>query len=369
MDRDFAPWDRTFRAIYADVLDRLRIIAGGLLGEHVVLPLQGCGTFAVEAAIRTFIPRGGTILIPKTGVYADRMTRLAREAGRTVVLLDVAPGARVDPSAVAVALAEHPEISHVCFVYSETGTGIVHDAEAICALTRATGRRVIVDAVAAFGAFPLDCGHHSEIDAMIFTPNKCLESVAGIAFVVARSDRLGECRGNAESWSFDLSDLKAHGAQVGAGHSRFTPPTQSIAALSAALDLYDAEGGREVRAARYRANLNAFLKGLKELGLKPYLGPEMQGPVVVNVHAPETPNWNLPRFVDHLREREIAICDFYHTAQPSFRVGCIGAISPPSVRLAIDAMAEALYCMNIPICREVVLRRGRSPDVIWRASP
>jgi 2-aminoethylphosphonate-pyruvate transaminase len=360
MARDFAPWDRTFRALYADVLERLRIVAGCRADEHVVLPLQGCGTFAVEAALRTFIPRGGTALIPMTGVYADRMARLASEAGRNVVRLAVPAGARICPAAVARALETHPEVSHVCFVYSETGTGIVHDAHAVCASARAAGRRVIVDAVAAFGALPLDLAGHAEIDAMMFTANKCLEAVAGLSFTIARIDRLDECSGNAESWAFDLADLRKHVVRAGLGHSRFTPPTQVIAALSAALDLYDKEGGRAVRLSRYNANLEALYEGLESLGLRPWLDRKLQGPVVVNIHAPASANWNLSRFVDLLREQQVAISDFYHTVEPGFRVGCIGAISPACIRRATKAMANALVRMEIPTAS----RQGRSAELL-----
>ncbi len=79
---DFAPWDNDFRPLYAGVRERVLRIAGGVPGEHATLPLQGCGHFITEAAIRTFIPLGGKLLIPGTGSYADRMIRLAREAGR-----------------------------------------------------------------------------------------------------------------------------------------------------------------------------------------------------------------------------------------------------------------------------------------------
>ncbi len=41
-------------------------------------------------------------------------------------------------------------------VYSETGTGVCHDVPAIGAAVRGLGRRMIVDAVSAFGALPFD---------------------------------------------------------------------------------------------------------------------------------------------------------------------------------------------------------------------
>src|SRR5215208_2784140 len=81
MTQDFAPWDNEFRVFLAALRERVLRIAGGVAGEHTALPLQGCGHFVTEAAIRTFIPPGGKLLIPATGSYADRMIRLAREAG------------------------------------------------------------------------------------------------------------------------------------------------------------------------------------------------------------------------------------------------------------------------------------------------
>ena len=64
LGHDFAPWDNDFRPLYAGVRERLLRIAKGDTGQHAVLPLQGCGHFITEAAIRTFVPPGGKLLIP-----------------------------------------------------------------------------------------------------------------------------------------------------------------------------------------------------------------------------------------------------------------------------------------------------------------
>ena len=68
----------------------------------------------------------------------------------------------------------------------------------------------------------------------------------------------------------------------------------------------------------------------------------MQGPIIVNVHAPADPAWDLQRFVDALKARGVLISNFYNTRTPSFRVGCIGAITPADMARAVAAMAEAL---------------------------
>jgi 2-aminoethylphosphonate-pyruvate transaminase len=344
---DFAPWDNDFRPLYTGIRERVLRIAHGVPGQHATLPLQGCGHFITEAAIRTFIPAGRKVLIPATGSYADRMVRLAREAGRVPVPLPISAVAATDPEAVAVALKGDPDIGHVGLVYSETGTGIVHDVAAIGAVARRLGRRMIVDAVSAFGALPIDLSAQPEIDVVGFTSNKCLEGVPGMAFAVARIDRVEACAGNAGSWSLDLASIYDHALRHGWGSFRFTPPAQVLNAFSTALDLFDAEGGQPARLARYTANMRTFYDGVCALGLMPCLSPQVQGPIIVNVHAPADHAWDLQRFVDALKARGVLISNFYSTERPSFRVGCIGAITPSDMARAVAAMGEALGELGI----------------------
>lgn len=338
---DVAPWDNDFRAFLTALRGRILRLAGGAADTHATLPLQGCGHFITEAALRTFLPVGGRILIPASGAYADRMIRLAREAGRVPVPLPVPLGERADPDVVFRALQADPTLTHVGVVYSETGSGVIHDVPAIGAAVRRAGRRMIVDAVSAFGAMPLDVSAQPEIDAVVFTTNKCLEALPGIAFAVARIDRLRAGAGQAGSWSFDLSNIYDHALQAGAGSFRFTPPAQILKALDTALDYHDAEG-RAARLARYTANMRVLYDGVRAMGLTPWLRPEMQGPVIVNVHAPADPAWNLQTFVDALKRRGFLISNFYNTPTPTMRIGCIGAFTPADMGRAVAAMGESL---------------------------
>ncbi len=347
MAQDIAPWDNEFRDFLMRFPARLLPIAGVSAETHAALPLQGCGHFITEAAIRSFVPAGQKILIPMTGPYADRMIRLAHDAGREVITLPVPMGQTIAPDVVAAALAADPAIFHVGLVQSETGTGVVHDPALIGPVVAAAGRRMIVDAVSAFGALPLDLAARPEIDAAVFTTNKCLESMPGMGFAIARIDRLRACAGNAGSWSFDLSDVHAHGEANDFRSFRFTPPAQVLAALGVALDLFAAEGGQPARLARYQANADAMYDGICELGLTPYLPRAAQGPIVMNIHAPADPAWDLQKFVDLLKARDVLISNFYNTPLPSFRVGCIGAITPADMRFAVRAIGQALDRLGI----------------------
>jgi 2-aminoethylphosphonate-pyruvate transaminase len=347
MAQDIAPWDNDTRPHYVAIRARLLAIGHADPATHAALPLQGCGHFITEAAIRTFLPPAGRILIPSTGPYADRMTRLATESGRAVVGMPVSPMEPTRPDAVAVALAADPTISHVGLVYSETGSGIVHDVAAVGAAVRAAGRRMIVDAVSAFGALPLDLSAQPEIDAAVFTANKCLEGLPGLAFALARCDRLLQSAGNAASWSFDLADIYQHTLKHFAGSFRFTPPIQVVFAFEKALELFATDGGQPARLARYRANMRTVYDGMLSIGLRPYLPREVQGPVVLNVHAPDDPAWLLQPFVDALKDEGFLISNFFDTPTPSFRVGLIGAITPDDMRNFIGAVDTALHRLGV----------------------
>ena len=347
--RDYAPWDLEFRALVRRVCDEVLAIAGGRPGEHATLPLQGCGHFAIEAAIRSLVPPGGRLLLPMTGQYADRLARLTRDAGREISELPLSPDRPADPALVEAALRADPAATHLAAVYSETSTGVVHPVPALAAAAARLGRRMIVDAVSAFGALPLDLGAMPAVDAAIFTANKCLEGLPGAAFVIARTDRLRDV-GQAGSWSFDLADIHATTLRSPGAH-RFTPAAGIVAALDVALDLYRDEGGQPARLARYRANQEALCAGVRGLGLRPMLPAESQGPIVVNVAAPDSPAltsqaWDLQRFVDLLKGRGVLISNFATTAEPSFRVGCIGAVEPADMRRAVAAMGESLAEMG-----------------------
>lgn len=345
MARDIAPWDMEFRAEYAAIREKVTAIAGGLPGVHATLPLQGAGHFIMEAAIRTFVPEGGAYLVPMNGTYAGRIERLGREAGRRPILVPVPDTRGVTAAEAEAALAAHPEASHWVMVYSETGSGIVNDPAVVGPAVRAAGRRMIVDAVSAFGALPFNLAEHPEVDAIAFTSNKCLEGLPGIGFAVCPMDRVRERAGTANSWSFDLGDILLHAERAGWGSYRFTPPVQALHAFGVAMGLYEAEGGQPARLARYRENLRILIDGATALGLEPYLDAEHQGPIIATFRQP--PGFDLQGFVDALKRRGVLISNFYTTEQPTIRIGCIGAVTPEQMRGAVAAMGEALAELGV----------------------
>ncbi len=351
MAEDIAPWDDDFRAEYAAMRPRIVAIAGGVEGEHVSLPLPGCGHMVVEAAVRSFVPAGGKLLVVQNGSYADRLVRLATEAGRVVVALKGPDTEPMSPERLERALAENPDVGTVAVIVSETGSGVVNDPNALGEVIRRAGRRMICDAVSGFGVIPFRMSEHPECDVVVFTSNKCLEGLPGFGFAVAPVERLAACRGYAGSWVMDLADVHDHAVKNGWGSFRFTPAVQALRAFRIAMDLYDAEGGQAARLARYARNAEVLYDGLVALGFRPYLEKRNQGPIIVNVHQPRDPAWDFKRFVNLLKTRGVLVSNFWNTVEPTIRIAAIGAVEERDIRFALAQIEAVLAEMGVGLRR------------------
>ena len=85
MLRDWGSWDAAFNAVTANVRRRLLDIVNGH-ATHVCVPMQGSGTFSVEAAVNTTVPRDGHLLVLINGAYGHRAKKILDIAGRATVV-------------------------------------------------------------------------------------------------------------------------------------------------------------------------------------------------------------------------------------------------------------------------------------------
>jgi 2-aminoethylphosphonate-pyruvate transaminase len=131
------------------------------------------------------------------------------------------------------------------------------------------------------------------------------------------------------------------------GQWRFTPPTHVIAALRAAIDQYQTQGGQAARLARYRENCAVLVAGMRELGFETFLPPALQAPIIVTFFAPPDPNYDFKEFYARVRDRGFILYPGKLTAVETFRVGCIGAIDADALRHAVAAIRDALREMNV----------------------
>ncbi|AIO35925.1 2-aminoethylphosphonate--pyruvate transaminase [Burkholderia pseudomultivorans] len=343
MQQDWGSWDAAFNRLTATVCaDLVDIARGG--DQYVCVPMQGSGTFAVEAALGTLVPRDGVVLVPDNGAYCARILKILGRLGIDAIALPFGEDAAVDPAAVEAALAREPRITHVALVHLETSAGILNPLDAIAAVCRQHGKRLIVDAMSSFGALPIVLAD-SGIDALVSASGKCLEGVPGMGFAIVRRDALEASEGNARSLALDLHDQHVYLRKT--GQWRFTPPTHVIAALRAALDQYLAEGGQPARGARYAENCRTLVDAMRALGFTPFLDARVQAPVIVTFHAPAHPAYDFRRFYDAVRDAGFILYPGKLTQLETFRVGCIGAIDSNDIRRAVAAIAQAVESLGI----------------------
>ena len=343
MLRDWGSRDAAFIQINREVRERLVELANG--GDvFTCVPLQGSGTFAVEAMIATFLPRDGRLLVLINGAYGHRIAKICDYLDRDCVTYETPEDTPPDPAEVDVRLSSDKSITHVAVIHCETTSGILNPVAEIAAVVARNGRRLLVDSMSAFGALDIDVAALS-CDALAASSNKCIEGAPGMGFVICRKDALAAAKGNSHSLSLDLEDQWI--AMEKNAQWRFTPPTHVVAAFHKALAEHEAEGGVRGRGGRYRRNCDILVAGMRELGFKPLLPDALQAPIIVTFHMPADPGFDFQIFYDRFAAKGYVIYPGKLTVAESFRIGCIGRINETVMRGALDTIRDTLTEMGV----------------------
>src|SRR5204863_3919236 len=183
-------------------------------------------------------PHDETLLVASNGAFGERLAEIGEVLGVRVRHLRGAWGRPLDPEPIARALAEDRAITSVAIVHHDTSVGCLNPVAAIGAIAASRGARFFVDVVSSLGAeiFDASAAHASVV---IGAANKCLESVAGAAFVLVRRDAWPS---SAQPRTVYL-DLRRYRASPEDVAIPFTPAVPAVVALHEALVELDDEGG------------------------------------------------------------------------------------------------------------------------------
>jgi 2-aminoethylphosphonate-pyruvate transaminase len=343
MLHDWGSRDATFVKINKAVMDRLPAIVNGR-EDFVTVPMQGSGTFAVEAMLTSMVPRNGKVLLLVNGAYGQRAKKICEIAGRGVVVHETPEDTPPDLAAVEALIKADKAITHVFAVQCETTSGILNPIGKIADIAERHGKSLLVDAMSAFGALPLDA-KTSKFDAVAASSNKCIEGLPGLGFVICRKTVLEQAKGNATTLVLDLHDQWA--AFVKTGQYRFTPPIHVIVAFHQALEEFDDEGGVAGRGKRYAENGRILIQGMRDLGFETLLPDHLQAPIIVTFRMPADKNFVFQSFYDKLKDRGYVIYPGKLTVADSFRIGCIGRLYPEHMRGVLATIREILDEMGV----------------------
>ena len=336
MNRDVSTWDTDYNDVVQDIRRQLVDLVGQADRDSAVL-VQGSGTFGIEAALGTFVPRSGSVLVIDNGAYGRRMLTIAERIGLTAVSAHFPETAPADASSVTNLLNANPDITHVAAVHCETTSGMLNPLEELGEAISDRGVTFLVDAMSSLGGIPLSLDSlHADI--VVSSANKCIQGVPGFAFVVARRRALEASEGQAPSLALDLHDQwQVMESQY--GKWRFTSPTHTVLAFAEALaELHD-EGGVSARHHRYCTNQALLVEGMESLGFVALLPREHQSPIITTFHNPSPP-FDFDTFYQALKHRGFVIYPGKVTDADTFRIGNIGDIHPADIRRLLAAIEQ-----------------------------
>lgn len=334
---DHCTWDDDYKQITQEIRRELLKLAHVSEEEYTVVLMQGSGTFGVESVLTSVIGENEKLLIAANGAYGKRMASIAEHAKIEYVLyeedFDKVPCAEK----IATYLDEDPAITHVSMVHSETTSGILNDIESVAKVVKGRGKIFIVDAMSSFGGVDIEVGRLG-IDFLVSSANKCIQGVPGFSFIICRRDKLMESKGKARSLSLDLYDQWE--TMEKDGKWRFTSPTHVVLAFRQALKELEQEGGIEKRQARYEENHRILIENLANLGMKPYVSKEVQGPIITTFYYPENHHFSFQEMYQYIKERGYAIYPGKVTDADTFRIGNIGEIYPEDIVKVTATISE-----------------------------
>lgn len=344
MLRDWGSWDGEFRAMTAQMRKQLVSLVSDQSGEFDCVPMQGSGTFVVEAMLGSFLPRQSRALVLVNGAYGQRIVKSLEYLGRSHIVIDKGDYLPPRGPEVVAALRADPTITHVVVVHCETSSGILNPIKEISEAVHAAGRKLLIDSMSAFGALPLNVSD-IRYEAMVSSANKCIEGVPGFGFIIARTGALIAAKGNSHSLSLDVHAQWANMNKT--GQWRFTPPTHAVAAFMEAMRLHREEGGVAGRGARYEKNRDTLVAGMRALGFETLLKDRWLSPIIVTFFNPAHPRFEFGRFYDLMKQKGFIIYPGKLTVVDSFRVGCIGRMDHAVMTRVVSAAEQSLAEMGV----------------------
>lgn len=330
------PHHRTdaFRAVMRRVTAALQKLH---LTRGEVFILAASGTGAMEAAVVNLMAPGARALAVNGGKFGERWVRLLEAWGVPHETIAVEWGAAVEPAAIEDLLRRDPDLGTVFVTHSETSTGAIHDVQAIAALTRSLGRRLVVDAVTSLGVHPLEqdawgvdvvvCGSQK---GLMLPPGLATVSIAPWAAPAIDGERLPR-------FYFDLRRARK---ALPSGETPWTPPVSLVLALEEALTMILEEQGLSEVHARHRRLALAMRAGGEALGFRVFSSSPSNS--VTALVPPE--GVDASALVKRLRERHgmVIAGGQDHLKGRIVRVGHMGAYDLADLHALIGALGSCV---------------------------
>lgn len=294
----------------------------GCDSRFTAIPIQGCGTFAVEAMLTSLLRKNQHCLVVVNGPYGSRIQDICNTNNISYSSLELDVLKPISCSKISQHLDLHPEISALILVHFETGIGVYNDLDGIAKECNDRGISVFVDAMSSFGLFPINFKNNALV-AIAASSNKILHGMPGMGFVIAKKELI-ESPLPTRTISLDLCGQYKELEK--SGMWRFTPPVQTISSLSIAIDAYFKDGGAKGRKKRYKNISQIIVNGLALINIKPIISPIEGAPIITFLLPFPRKLLDVNKLSNKLFSDGFAIYPSTLCNENSFRIGFIGEL-------------------------------------------
>lgn len=308
--------------------------------NKLTLPVSAPGSAGMEACFVNLVSPGDTVIVCQNGVFGGRMKENIERCGATAILVEDAWGDPVSQDKVIAAFDKHPEATTLAFVHAETSTGVLSDAQSLCALATSRGALSIVDAVTSLAGVPLNVDAWGA-DAVYSGTQKCLSCVPGISPVTFSSravERIQNRSSKVQSWFLDMQLVMAYWGGDSKRAYHHTAPVNNLYALHESLIMLQEEG-LDKSHQRHLKNHQSLVKGLEAMGLSMAVDSRYRLPQLNAV--------NIPDGVDDAAVRTRLLNEF------NLEIGAgLGALAGKTWRIGL--MGESSTEENITACLDAL---------------
>lgn len=306
-------------------------LLGAPAGSRAVF-LTGSGTAAMEAAVMNVLGAGDKALVVDGGSFGHRFydlcgihgvpcSRVPLGVGRSLREEDLRPFEGAGFTALLVNL-------------HETSTGLLYDIELIADFCERNGLLLIVDAISAFLADPLDMAA-AGADVVIAGSQKALACPPGVS-ALAISPRALErvSAASVRCMYFDLKNALSNGER---GQTPFTPAVGILLQLNVRLSGIARAGGVESEVSRVASLASYFREAVAGLPLEQL--PENPSNALTALHTRRGRAGDV--FAILKSEYGIWVCPNGGGLKDHvFRVGHIGSLTQEDFDALLDALGE-----------------------------
>jgi Serine-pyruvate aminotransferase/archaeal aspartate aminotransferase len=296
------------------------------------------GTGVMQMAVNNLCSPKDTVLTFRTGTFGKRWGEIARTSGANVIETQLELGNNVTPKILNPLLKKYPESTAVFLTYNETSTTALADVQGCAKLLHNTGKLLVVDAVSALLAEPLQMDDWG-IDVVISSSQKALALPPGLGFI-SFSEKAWKhvLARNCPSYYFDARPFLKEWER---GQVPFTSSLSVVLQLRERLRYIRKEGLSTIRE-QYAERTKNLRLGLQHLGFI-FLSDNM-GNCTTAVCTPN--NLDATELVSLMATKYGIIFGAPYPGSNTFRIGNFGAISNEDINYCLEKLSEAIKCLS-----------------------